>query len=199
MEDNLAIVILAAGNSSRLGQSKQLLKTNSGISLLNRTINIALESDLGQVFVVLGADFHQHRQSIIEKNKLTVIHNRHWEKGMGSSLKLALNQILKIQPTTDIIIIMVCDQPYLTSENLKNLKSVFKKSSKPIIVSKYQNDSYGVPVLFNLSEFQNLQQISDEAGALNYVKSNLEKTEYAYFHEGNLDIDTPDDMSKYLQ
>ena len=86
--NNCAIVILAAGTSSRLGSPKQLLIFNNK-TLLQHAIDTALNTGCKNVMVVLGAHFD------LIKNQLThqpvqVIENKDWQEGMASSIRYAL-------------------------------------------------------------------------------------------------------------
>ncbi|MTI38007.1 nucleotidyltransferase family protein [Fulvivirga lutimaris] len=190
-----AILILAAGNSSRLGRSKQLVEISKGQTLLNQSIQTAEQSQLGEVYVVLGADYKMHSESI--NSQVHLIENSNWSAGMGSSLKAGLAQIASSQNQTDFIVVSVCDQPYLETENFLALYSEFKKGDKPIIASKY-DVGFGVPVLFSNSVFNELLQLGDGEGALKFLKINLEQVAFVDFKKGNIDIDTQDDLLNHL-
>ncbi|MEQ8474620.1 nucleotidyltransferase family protein [Fulvivirga sp.] len=190
-----AILILAAGNSSRLGRSKQLVEVADGLTLLNRTIQVAKQSELGEVYVVLGADYKKHSKSI--ESKVRLIENSNWSVGIGSSLKTGISQITSSQNQPDFIVASVCDQPYLETGNLLALYNEFKKGEKSIIASKY-GVGFGVPVLFSGSVFDELLRLGDSEGALKFLKTNLERVAFVEFEKGNIDIDTPDDLLNHL-
>ncbi|MEQ9166273.1 MAG: nucleotidyltransferase family protein [Fulvivirga sp.] len=190
-----AVLILAAGNSSRLGQSKQLVKTSRGQTLLNRTISIAQQAQLGEVYVVLGSAYQKHSESI--KSDVHIVENNNWQAGMGASLKVGIKAIISDINELDFIVVSVCDQPYLETENLLELYSEFKNSDKPIIASKY-DEGFGVPVLFSNTVFDELLQLKDSEGALKFLKANLDGVTFVDFKKGNLDIDTPDDLLNHL-
>jgi molybdenum cofactor cytidylyltransferase len=192
---NGALLILAAGNSSRLGQSKQLVKTSKGQTLLNEAIDIATASQLGEVYVILGSDYKKHSASI--NSTVQVIENSNWSSGMGSSLKVGLSRAISDNSALHFIIISVCDQPHLQTENLLNLYQKFETADKPIVASRYM-EGFGVPVLFSSELFGDLLQLGDSEGALKLLKANLDKVEFVDFEKGNIDIDTPDDLLNHL-
>src|SRR5690349_3371926 len=121
-----AIVILAAGASTRMGQSKQLLKW-SDQTLLNHTIDTAL-STAASVTVVLGANEQTHKEAIKGK-KVSVVVNSDWQSGMGSSLKAGVRSLSK---DPDAVIVMVCDQPYVSKEHLIALWNEHQKTGKAV-------------------------------------------------------------------
>lgn len=190
-----AILILAAGNSSRLGRSKQLVETAKGNTLLNQTINTAEESQLGEIYVVLGSDYQKHAESIYADVHL--IENDHWSAGMGSSVKAGISRIMSDKSQVEFIIVSVCDQPHLQVENFSALFKRFKEVGKSIVASRYE-EGFGVPVLFSREFFSDLLQLGDSEGALKLLKTNLDKVAFVDFKMGNVDIDTPDDLLKHL-
>jgi molybdenum cofactor cytidylyltransferase len=186
-----SVIILAAGSSSRLGQPKQLVNVD-GVPLLRKSVLAALNAKYSTVLVVLGSNAEEHKKTIAHLPIEIVIHIE-WEKGMGSSLKAGINQLLKISPKTTAIVVMVCDQPLLTSAHLAVLRETYQKSMKPIIASQY-NEIIGVPALFDHSLFSELQKIKDIQGAKAVIESNLNLTATISWEEGRLDIDTPEDL-----
>ncbi len=191
-----AAIILAAGSSSRLGQSKQLLKIGSA-SLLRKTALTALASGMDKVVVVLGAGHEKHQQEIIDL-PLQLVFNPDWEKGMGSSLKCGVRFLVETFPDADSVIVMVCDQPRLTSDHLKKIINTYC-SRESAIVSSYYSGSPGVPVLFQRSLFKKLLDVNDEQGAKKIVKDLPASVSMVEFPEGELDLDTPEDLKKFTE
>ncbi len=188
-----SVIILAAGSSSRLGHPKQLVNVD-GVPLLRKAVLVALEARYSPVVVVLGSNAEEHKKTIAHLPVEIVIHTQ-WEKGMGSSLKAGLSLLLTSNPDTTAIVVMVCDQPLLTSAHLTALRVAYRKSVKPIIASQY-NKTIGVPALFDRSLFSKLQKIKDTQGAKAVIESNLDSTETISWEEGRLDIDTPEDLNQ---
>lgn len=197
MSDN-AIVILAAGNSSRLGESKQLLCSEDGLSLMNKTIKHAFDSRLGKVFIVLGSDFEKHKKAVHSNEPIYIVENKSWHNGMGSSLKSGLNAVLNIMPNVQSVIVSVCDQVHLAPKQFNALNNQYKLSGAPIVASKYGKDGFGVPVLFDKSQIGELLTLEDNHGALNFIKQQVNRTAFINFEKGNIDIDTPQDVANYL-
>lgn len=179
-----SIIILAAGSSSRMGQSKQLLPWGNE-TLLTHAIKTAMGSRARHVYVVLGSNEDQHRGAI-EKLPVVIVNNPSWEKGMGSSIKAGL----KATRNSDAVLIMVCDMPFVTSQHLNELI----EAKGPIVASKYL-DTIGVPALFRKEIFDELMTIDDSEGARKIISNH--KSEIIPLESG-IDLDTPEDYFKVL-
>jgi molybdenum cofactor cytidylyltransferase len=147
---------------------------------------------------VIGYDEEAHRKLMNEQN-VEIIFNPEWKKGMGSSLKAGLNYILLTQnKSLKGILVMVCDQPLLTSTHLQQLTHTFKKTKSDIVASYYAGTA-GVPALFSQALFRELQLISDKEGAKKIIQHNLHKTSTIPFEGGAVDIDTPEDYERHTK
>ena len=192
---NIGVILLAAGSSSRMGQSKQMLNIE-GVHLLLRSTNRAVKSEAKKVIVVLGANELAHRK-IIDHLPVEIITNSNWQKGMGSSLKLGAEKLLLINPELDATIVMVCDQPLLTTDHLNSLIRKFKETKSPIVASFYLSTA-GVPALFEKSLFEKLLGIDDESGAKKIIQQNMNIVQTIDFPEGAIDLDTAEDYQKLI-
>ncbi len=191
----IAILLLAAGSSSRLGRSKQLLSI-SGQPLLLKSVEAAIESGIKNIFVVLGANEQAHRQ-VIKDAAIQVIVNAEWRKGMGNSLKAGLAYLVQQLPKVEAVVTMVCDQPRITSDQLKKLIAEYESSESTIVASFYQGVA-GVPVLFHRTLFSELLSMPDEAGAKKILQQHPHLVKTVFFPGGEIDIDTEDDLRKFL-
>jgi molybdenum cofactor cytidylyltransferase len=184
------IIILAAGNSSRLGQPKQLLQFN-GLSLLKHTLLEASEASLSPCMVVIGAHKELIRQELENTNAL-IIENTNWQTGMASGIKIGLSAMLQANKALENIIIAVCDQPFISRQVFKDLQETQKNTGKGIIASQYQS-ILGTPVLFSKKYFEELQQLTGEEGAKKILKAHSDDLASVAFIKGEIDIDTKTD------
>ncbi|SEM28488.1 molybdenum cofactor cytidylyltransferase [Chryseobacterium taichungense] len=188
---NTGIILLAAGNSSRMGSAKQLL-SYQGKTFLERIIDTALEVfDKDQIILVLGANHHEISSTIKDKNILIAI-NEDWESGMASSIKSGLKTLSDHFPEMERCFISVCDQPYLTNDLFLKMSQLQDTSQKEIVVATYA-DTVGVPALFSKKYFKQLMELTGEQGAKKIIRQNMENVETFAFAKGAIDIDTPSD------
>lgn len=190
----IAILLLAAGSSSRMGQSKQLL-TIQGEPLLLRTAKSALQSNANQVAVVLGANADQHEE-VIKTLPVTIIVNEEWKNGMGSSIKAGLNHLMNATPALNAVLILVCDQPLLTTALLDEIISSYLETKKKIISSFY-GGSLGVPAFFDQSLFPKLLQLEDQQGAKKVILGDSDQAHFIQWPEGEVDLDTWEEYLKF--
>lgn len=190
MTKNTAILILAAGSSSRLGSPKQLVRYKQK-SLIAHTVETAIEASIGPVHVILGA----YADDIIDHCKGANTHyNSDWKSGMGSSLSYGLSTILDAEDDVEGVLVLLCDQPYIKVSLLQEIVELGLQT-KGIIISDY-GTAAGPPSYFDKKYFAELMLLSGDDGAKQIVKTNNSAVSKVSFPEGIVDIDTPDDLSK---
>ncbi len=189
---SVSVIILAAGSSSRMGRSKQLLAWGEG-TLLTHAVKTALGSRSDKVYVVLG-DHEQRHRELIASQPVAIVNNPNWKSGMGSSLKAGL---LLAKDHSDVILVMVCDQPFVTAKHLDNLIEHFINSKQPIVASKY-SDVLGVPALFDKKLFGEILQLGDAEGARKLIEKHKTECGHVDLRFGEYDIDTPEDYKRSL-
>jgi molybdenum cofactor cytidylyltransferase len=194
MHKAYSIIILAAGNSSRMGQSKQLLKIGDE-TLLQRAVKTAVEAGVAKIVVVLGADDKVHAESIRDFPVSSVV-NEKWESGMGSSLKAGLKFLMANAPSISGVIVMVCDQPLVTSKHIASLISLHHKKAKPLVASRYSN-TYGVPALFTKKYFNQILGLGDNEGAKKIIMTHEKDLALMDLPEAAVDLDTVEDLNRF--
>ena len=187
---SIGIIILAAGKSSRLGQPKQLLEYR-GQTLLQHSLQVALASDARPVVVVLGADADRIKKEITD-DAAHVVENREWEEGMASSIRCGIRELQQLHPAAEGAMVMVCDQPYVTSALLNRLLAIHRETDKPIVSCQYAN-TVGTPAYFHKSMFAELLELEGDGGAKGLLLKHAEGLEIVQFPEGKVDIDTEAD------
>ncbi len=194
MNENV-IIILAAGNSSRMQQTKQLLPFK-GESLLVHTIEEAQKS-LMPVIVVLGANSKEIMAGI-NYMEVDVVDNKNWDSGMASSIKAGIDKARAIYNKMENCILAVCDQPYISSFLFQKLVDQKKVSGKKIVASSYA-DTLGTPALFDKKYFDDLLNLPGDHGAKNLLQKYAEDVASVSFEKGDIDVDTKSDYEQLLK
>jgi molybdenum cofactor cytidylyltransferase len=185
----IAIIILAAGSSTRLEQPKQLLKKN-GEYLVNRIIDISFESHSDCVYLVTGAN-HGKVLSVVRNKEINCIENASWENGIGSSIKAGLRSATK--DDIDAVVFLVVDQINVTSAIINELIEAYEQSRHKICASSY-NNTYGIPAIFDREYFSEILNIEDSKGCKSIIQKYLDDTFLIDFPGGEADIDTENDL-----
>jgi len=194
-EKGVSIILLAAGSSSRMGQSKQLLDIQ-GTPLLLHSTKVALESGAKHVIVVVGANEQPHRE-VIKGLPVSIILNHFWKGGMGSSIKTGMNALMKKYPETNAVILMVCDQPAVTSDHLRSLIRNYSATKNPIVASAYAG-TIGVPALFGRPFYSNILMLRDDQGAKKIMQQFPSKVKSIDFPDAVHDLDTREDYQNFI-
>lgn len=191
-QPRIGIVILAAGASTRMGNAatpKQLL-VYEGKTLIRRAAETALASVCRPVVVVLGAN----AVAVGAELELPVIvtRNSEWETGMGSSIRAGLEAVLAADTGVDAIVVLLCDQPFVTAELIDTLIERRRETGKTIVATEY-GEARGVPALFARELFAELRGLSGHEGARQIIRKHADYTVVVPFAGGAIDIDTRDD------
>ena len=184
---SIAVIILAAGRSARLGSPKQLLSYR-GKTLLQHTIDTALESQASPILVVLGSGKDAIKKEL-EQKQVFILENSSWESGMASSISCGITNLQELPPESKAAILMVCDQPFVDAKLLNNLITKHKDTRQSIVASSYAN-TLGTPALFHQSLFSELLVLEGESGAKSLIKKYSLQTGFVSFDQGSIDIDT---------
>jgi molybdenum cofactor cytidylyltransferase len=191
--NDIGIVILAAGTSSRFGEPKQLLQYDDK-NLLQHTIDAAVNSNAKIVIVVLGANAELISKEI-DKTKVQVVGNNEWQEGMASSVRTGLSTLQKVSPSTGAVIFMVCDQPFVSSSLINNLINTHFDTGKPIVTCNY-GEAVGPPALFHKNLFDELMELKGDVGARKIIQQHSDQIATILFTEGKIDIDTKEDYEE---
>jgi molybdenum cofactor cytidylyltransferase len=192
--DKVAILILAAGNSSRMEDKiKQLLPWRQ-TTLLGHAIHEAKKLKAQAVYVVLGANAEIIKPTISEKDVL-ILEYKYWKQGIGTSIAFGVQQLVK-ENKYDAVLIQLADQPYLDATYLRQLLNLYAKNNPIIIATKYRNTK-GVPAIFNKDYFLDLINLNGDTGAKALLKS--ENVIAIDPKEKVVDIDTWEEYQRYFR
>lgn len=194
-KDKIGIVILAAGNSSRLGRPKQLLKFKEK-SLLENVISKASKIKNAIVVVVFGSN-HELIQNEISNTAIEKVFNPEWESGISSSIVKGLSKLLELNPDCQKCIFTVCDQLFITTSLFENLIQESQKNNKGIAAS-YYSETLGTPVLFHQKYFSEVLELKGKTGAKKLIKKYADDVVSIHFEKGNIDIDTQEDYDQFV-
>lgn len=200
MSNDIAVLIMAAGQASRFGSCKQLHPYGEK-TLLQRMVdevNAAFSSDAyPHVFVVTGC----YREAICKEIKnAQFIYNSKWEEGLGSSIALAVKTVSNAEVNHyKGVLIVLADQIALKAVHVKNLLSHFSEES---IVCACYSGVNGVPALFPQCYLGELESLKGGQGAKRILNSKSRELESEIITidipEAAIDIDRPDDLNHYL-
>lgn len=187
-------IILAAGESRRMGKPKPLLRFED-TTFLEQIVSVLRRSLLDRITVVLGAKAKTIQRSI-DLSGTDVVINKDYRKGQLSSLIAGLENA---PPETEAILLCLVDNPFITTTIVDRIVSTFRETKRPIVVPVF-NKKRGHPALFAKSLFKELINAPTEMGARYVVYSNEDKVVEVETPESAVlvRIDKPEDYRSYF-
>ncbi|WP_310395826.1 nucleotidyltransferase family protein [Hymenobacter sp.] len=190
----VALLLLAAGASTRMGQPKQLLLYR-GRTLLRHAAETAVATGCAPVVLVTGA-VHEALAAEVTGLPVQVVHNPEWETGMASSIRAGLAALANAKPSA--VLIMLSDQPLVTPELLRQLVAQQQETHAPVVAAAY-GDTLGVPAVFDQTMLAALGQLQGIQGANRLIASLGAAVGRVDFPAGLLDVDTPEQYAALLE
>ncbi|GGX15809.1 nucleotidyltransferase family protein [Aquimarina muelleri] len=193
----IAILILAAGASSRMGSPKQLLPWKK-TTLIGHSIEQAITLQQASVYVVLGANYKLIYNEI-RHFPVTVIHNTNWQSGIGSSINFGIKEIVeKDNLLYDAVLISLIDQPLIDRQHLDRLIAEYKQNTDFFVATGLKN-RVGVPAIIPSSHFNDLLHLQEDFGARYIIKQNRNKVRVVSALDKAVDIDTKEEYEALLK
>jgi molybdenum cofactor cytidylyltransferase len=165
--------------------------------MLQHVLHTVLHNRDAPVVLVLGSGASLYLRELDEERIFLAI-NTEWERGMATSIKAGLKALLDKLPDIESVIIMTCDQPYISGRVLDELVETQMNTGKPIVASSY-GDTLGPPAIFSNKYFPQLLQLEGDTGARKIIMQHPEEVASVSFPEGNIDIDTQADYDALLK
>jgi molybdenum cofactor cytidylyltransferase len=200
-----SVVLLAAGESSRLGRPKQLVEID-GSPLIVRAISVALEAVPLEVIVVLGAYAEEIEAAVARdfglgaepevaassRSPIRIVVNEGWAEGMGSSIRVGVEAV---DASSKAAVLMLCDQPRVSTELLLSLAEALSDSDG-ISATEYEGRA-GAPCAFARAVFPELLKLQGDRGARDLIRDPARNVALVPFESAAADIDTQSDISTY--
>lgn len=197
----LSALILAAGDSSRMGIPKALLADGEGGTFVARIARAMFDAGLQEVAVVTG----RHHDAIVSALDATpravrplVIRNPDPARGQLSSLLVGMAELCRKE--TEAIVVTLVDVPMVRAATIRGVIAAWRRTRAPIVRPAF-GGRRGHPVLFDRAVFDQLRAAPLEQGARTVVR--------AHYHESVdvpvddpgciVDVDTPDDYRTLLR
>jgi molybdenum cofactor cytidylyltransferase len=185
-------ILLAAGESRRLGRPKQLVRFR-GEPLVRRAARTALEAGLSPVVVVLRPGAPEEEE-VLAGLTVEVVHNAAAGDGVGTSVRAGVAHLRSVAPAAPAVVLLVCDQPLLEPGHLRSLVTRREEGGAPIVASEYQG-VLGVPALFEAELLDELASLGGDIGARQVIRRDPARVSAVPFPEGALDVDDDRDVS----
>jgi molybdenum cofactor cytidylyltransferase len=191
----LAVVVLAAGQASRMGRAKQLLAVD-GVTMVRRAVQTALASGAQQLVLVTGA----YAEEVALEAKplaaahahLTLIDNDAWATGQASSMHVGL---AALDPTIEAVTFLPVDQPYVPHALLRRMVRRWQAGAA-IVAPTVGGELRGAPALFDRALWPELLEVTGDVGGRSVLRRHADSVQTLAVEADWLrDVDTPADLS----
>ncbi|WP_026986273.1 NTP transferase domain-containing protein [Fodinicurvata fenggangensis] len=185
-------LVLAAGQSRRMGHINKLLEQVNGKSLLQTTVDTALDSQVSDCLVVTGHESDKVQEKLDGK-AVRFIHNPKYADGLSTSIQAGL---AALEDNTDAILVMLADMPEVSSEVLNHLVTSYNPvEGREICVPTWQGKR-GNPVLIGKEFFAEIMEISGDIGARQLLGDYPDLVAEVAVKDDSVlaDIDAPQDL-----
>ena len=187
----ITAIVLAAGTSSRMGRPKLDIAID-GAPMLRRVVDAALASRSDDVVVVLGA-YADRYAPLLDGLPVRVVTNPDPAEGMGSSIRHGMGAV---PAGTDAIVILLGDQPRVTSRAIDRVIEVSREREGRVVASAY-GGIIGPPAVFPSVTFPELRALTGDRGARSVLEVHQKNLVTVPLEGGvALDVDTPSDVPR---
>jgi len=164
----ISAVLLAAGQSKRMGGDNKLIKKYNKKYLINHIIGTLIKSKVNKIIVVLGFQKSKVRKIIVKNKKINFVFNTNYKSGMASSIKTGLK---RISEKSIGFLIVQADMPLISTKIIDSLCYAIRNSNKEIVAPIYKRNM-GNPIGFKRSMTRILNKTSGDSGAKKMIKRN---------------------------
>jgi molybdenum cofactor cytidylyltransferase len=191
----VSAILLAAGESRRMGEINKMELQVDGVTLLRRTAETLLASNLKEIVVVLGHEADKAR-SILEGLPLNFVENEAYREGQMTSVYKGLLSLSKV---CDGVMICLSDQPLLQADDVNVLIEAFgQRSHGSILVPTYQGQR-GNPIIFDYEHRQGILNGERNLGCKKLIEKNPEQVSSFEMNNDHvvIDLDTPEQYAAF--
>lgn len=190
----LSAILLAAGQSKRMGKPKQLMPMGKS-TLLEQAIDNLLNSLVDETIVVVGHKAEEITRAIASR-PVKIMLNHNYPQGMSTSIIAGL---ILADPTSKAVMLALGDQPLVESGTINQIIDAFNKNDKGIAVPTYRGKR-GHPIIFDIKYKAELMELEGDIGGREIIKNHPDDVlEVAVDSESVIsDIDTEDDYQSQV-
>ncbi len=187
----IGAVVLAAGQSSRMGEPKMLLPWNGSLTIIHHVCQQVAACGPYEIVVVSG-EWHDAIRKQVEGLPVRVVNNRDYAKGeMLSSLRVGLEAIWD---TSEACMVVLGDQPGIQPDMVRALMLAYAEGRGRIVAPSYQNRR-GHPIIIERAFWPSIMELPDDAAPRDVIRAHEDEVYHVVVDSSSVlrDIDTPED------
>lgn len=191
----IAAIVLAAGQSRRMGEKNKLLEHVAGKPLIRHSVEAAVTSNADPVIVVTASPSNEIRDAIADL-PVSLASNPAPECGMATSIRSGIDAL---PHDIDGTLIILADMPAIAVSTINRLIETFDPASGSTICVPEHKGERGHPVLFARRFFPELKHLHGDTGAKPVIQEFTDQVLIVPVHDVGIgiDLDTPDAFERY--
>ncbi len=197
MSDKIVALVLAAGESRRMGEPKQLLPWGDH-TIIEQIVSALARSPVDEIMVVLGhrTDEVKSKIELVTVAKpIATVFNPNYREGMLSSIQAGM---AALADDVRAAFIVLCDQPQLETTTLERLRAAFEQSGKGIVVPSHQMRR-GHPLLIDVRKYrEEILEIEGAPGLQKILRDHPDDILHVEFDDPSVlaDVDTREEYER---
>ena len=192
----IAVIVLAAGQSRRMGRRNKLLEPVDGEPMVRHAVRAAVAAAGGRPVVVVTG----HERAAVEESlagfDVAFAHNPDYGAGLSTSLARG---VAALPGSVDAAIVCLADMPGVRAEHLERLRNAFDPGAGSAICVATRRGKRGNPVLFGSRFFAEMCDVEGDVGARHLIGAYAELVREVEMPDDGvlLDIDSPGALHAY--
>ena len=193
-DERIAALVLAAGESRRMGDANKLTIPVDGTPMVARVVDALQQSRVQRVIVVTGHEPERIKEALADR-VVELVHNPDYAEGIGSSVRAG---VAALGDEVDGALVALADMPWVNTEVINRLIDVFTSDSEPSIFIPRFGGQRGNPVLWGAQHFPELLALAGDVGGKALFQRHASAICYVDVESANvnLDVDTPDALQE---
>lgn len=192
--NGVSAILLAAGESRRMGQVNKLALPIDGVPLLRRTVKALLQAQLREVIVVVGHEQHSVRK-LLAGMPVRIVSNERYPEGQMSSVYCGMEAL---HEPCEGVMVCLSDQPLLESRDINTLVDTFQNiPSCSVLVPTYHGQR-GNPIILASQHRSDILNGERNLGCKRFIEKNPDLVTTVEFENDHVvfDLDIPDDYAR---
>jgi molybdenum cofactor cytidylyltransferase len=191
----ISAIVLAAGQSRRMGLVNKLLEVIDGVPLIRRTVEAVQASKVGNIVVVTGHESEAVKTALSGLN-VVFINNTNFEQGLSTSLDAGL---AALSSADSGVVVCLGDMPQIKPSHINALIDQFDPKQGRAIGVPVHLGKRGNPILWARRFFEAMTDISGDVGARHLIGMNADLVYEVEFEDTAVltDLDTPEQWSDF--
>jgi molybdenum cofactor cytidylyltransferase len=191
----IAAVLLAAGESRRMGRPKLTLPWGTGGSVIAQVVSRFREAGADPLLVVTGGDREEVEQALQGTGAQCLFNPNYRQGGMLSSIKVGLSGLLDGE--AEAAMMAPADLPSLTVGTLRGLLDHWRRSGADLVVPSYEMRR-GHPVLMGRAHWQSVLDLAEGETLRDFLRRKADQIDYVVVDDPGViqDLDTPEEYGR---